>query len=214
MLIGLCTASLVALSFYFLHKRENILFNFSDILFLLLIIFVSSIYKPSKDIFLWVGWSFLLYVAYDDLKTKMYNVLIPISVTLYFLIILKNPYPLIFALFFSLIIWVFSYFLKKNSLGEADAFIFIPLFYIVGLEKTFIFLPLACFWGTIWLVYQLIRKKDNNISFAPFLVFSSLFSFLNWHIEWIFNLSLLFFIISLFIYFIFYISFNKNKEEE
>lgn len=175
LLIGLCTGILCLLIFRFEHRDASRRVKLSEFLFLLLTTGSAFLVVPTDAMFLWIGLSFLLYCVLDDWLTKNLYMVLPILVTLFFLIIFGNPY-LIFSVFlFSFIFIGIAKWTDEQFIGEGDVYFLLPFLVLLPPAEFFWLLFLSMMFVSLCIYilsgYRACCKRTpvSDIAFTPFL---------------------------------------------
>lgn len=226
-LIGLISSIIILFAYKIIEKDENYRINY---FFIVMVLFISFIVKPSENIWLWLGLVPMMYVVLDDIKTKMVSTRFPIVVTLFFVVFTRNPYPILISIVFFFIILFVSEIKKEKGVGVGDAYFIFPLVFLLSDNANFIKFNLFLFLESIFatmnylilsslmaLIYVIVAKeyqkkrKDiikTEMYFTPFLFFGFIFYYHDYYVKELFGVI----IFVLLVYLIYNLLFKMIKK--
>lgn len=198
-LIGSITCLILFWLFRFLEKKRVPSLGKAVVPFGLVVLLVAYLFKPSEEIFLWLGMMCLFYSVLDDLLTKTLHIYVPILATLLFLLFIEKPYFFIFSFIFFLLALLFTKITREKIMGEGDIYVFLPLsFLLIDNLSNYSVLSVSMVWVEAWLMSillafviflpQKIWKTDmQEFAFTPFLVLGCVFVYAQWeYTPWVF----------------------------
>lgn len=213
LLIGFFSFLLVTICFSLIEKKRINKIGNTKYFFFLYVLFSSYLFKPSQDILLWVGLCFLLYSVLDDILSLTTDVLIPIAVTVYFLIYLGNFHAFLFSFVFFLIFLLSAKLSKERIIGEGDAYLILPLLLLIDPRDISIVLLISFF--TLVIVSTPFRLLENSeeFPFAPYMFIATIIVISNFYVDIIF-ITTFFLSISCSIFLLIRQLINKKKKNK